>query len=395
LAGGEATVPDTRRALLGLRTALAFFAGGALIGGPWDMLYHMQTPFESFFSPPHLFIYGMTAAAVVIVVAIALKPALRSAFGESKPIPLLPWSAPGGLVFLGAGLVVLLLSGALDELWHGAFGVDETRFSVPHAMFGWGLLVTTLGFTSARLALRDAAPLGNLEAHFFAFLILSFSAYAFLLPFLVYPTRSTVRAISALPVITSQPGAAHTFRMYESWEVYRAGVGFMPLGATWAGFAVRALSILKPGSRFALLSAALSSALYGVLWFAFAARLGIQAEPGTWLPLPILAPAAVVALGKRFRRRDANTEWVAGASFGALTLAFWPPLGSSVLLFAVGFRFAVAMFAFRGGMGYGSVIARVVRRPEGRAPVAVVAVLGVAVPMLFGILDFAMRWTTP
>ena len=386
---------DTRRALLGLRISLAFFAGGALIGGPWDMLYHMQSPFESFFSPPHLFIYGMTAAAIAVVLSIALKGELRAAFGPSKRLPFLPWSAPGSLVFLGGGLAVLLLSGLLDEVWHSAFGVDETRFSVPHAMFGWGLFVTTLGFTSARYALKHAAPVGRIEALLFAFLLLSFSAYAFLLPFLVYPTQSTLRAISALPVIQSQPGAAHTFRIYESWEIYRAGVGFMPLGALWAGLAVRGLAIFNERARFAIIAAAIASALYAVLWFGFASRMGVQGEIGTWLPLPVLAPVAVTVLGKRWGKKEAHVEWAAGASFGALSLAFWPPLGSSVLLFAVVIRFLGAMIAFRGGMAYGFVIVRGVRRGGSHGPVALVAVLGIVVPVLFGILDFVMRATTP
>jgi len=47
---------DGSRALRRLRLALLLFGAAAFIGGPWDMLYRTTTAFDSFLSPPHLFI---------------------------------------------------------------------------------------------------------------------------------------------------------------------------------------------------------------------------------------------------------------------------------------------------------------------------------------------------
>jgi hypothetical protein len=192
---------DPARALRRLYLAILLFGAAAFIGGPWDMLYHTTTAFDSFFSPPHLFIYGATAASIAVVVAIVASPPCRAAFGGMLRLPAVPVPLPAALVLLGAGLFVVVLSGVLDEFWHASFGVDETRWSAPHAMFGWGLFLSALGFVSARLALRDAKPVRDGEQFLLGILVAALSMYAFLLPFMVYPTRATLDAIASLPVL--------------------------------------------------------------------------------------------------------------------------------------------------------------------------------------------------
>ncbi len=395
--GGDGTTQaaDARAALQGIRAALAFFAAGALVGGPWDMLWHLQSPFESFFSAPHLFIYGMTAASIVLVLSIALKPQLRGAFGEGRRIPLLGQSVPGSLVLLGAGLLVLLLSGLLDELWHGAFGVDETRLSTPHAMFGWGLFVAMLGFASARLALAKEAPVGRGEAVLLAFLTLAFSLYAFLLPFLVYPTDATLRAIAGLPVIQAQSGAAHTFRIYEAWGVERSNPIFAVIAALWGGAALKVCGSFDERPNTSLSAVAIASALYSVLWFAFAARLGTQADPRSWLPLPALPAVLLLWLGRRKGWNPSTSQWLAAAAFAGLTVLVWPPGHSAANPVAQIAIFAASMVAFKAALLASGVAVLAVVEPNRRAAPGLPLVLGILIPIMLGLLDLSMRWTTP
>lgn len=377
---------------MGLRIALAFFAGGALIGGPWDMLWHMSQPFESFYSPPHMFIYGMTAASVAVVAVLAAKPALRGAFGPTRK--LWPTSAemPASLVLLGAGLGVVLLSGVIDEFWHASFGVDETRFSTPHSMFGWGLLVATLGFASARLALKKRAPMGGAEAFGLSFLVISFSLYAFLLPFLVYPTAETVRAIAGLPALGGQPGAAHTFRIYEAWGIDRSNPMFLPLAAAWGGALTTMLAMIHRETRPALVAAAAATALYGVLWYSFALRLGTASDPRAWLPLPLL-PALLVGAVREWKSLEpGRAEWVAAAVFCSLTVAVWPPNGGGLWpLIAV----IAAVFVFKGALLASVLVGAAVVEPQRRWAPAMPLALGICIPVLWGLLDLRMRMTTP
>ncbi len=387
----KAAQGDARAALRRLRLALALFGAGALVGGPWDMLWHLEHAFESFFSPPHVFIYGLSAASMALVATIIMDRRLRTAFGRAGSEPEVARALPPALLFLAGGLLVVLTSGLLDELWHGAFGVDETRLSAPHAMFGWGLFVAVLGFASARLALAARAPVGRAEGVLFAVMGLSFSLYAFLLPFLVYSTDTTLAAISGMPVIDSQPGAAHTFRIYEAWHVERANVVFVPLAAAWGGVATVLAGLFDGRKSTAVASVALATAVYVVLWYGFAVRLGLQGDPRTWLPLPALPALLVLVLGARREWPASRTAWLAGALFAGLTALAWPPSVGALSPLAAAAVFVAGVAAFKGAGWLAASLGGVVARPEGRAVQGVVVVLGFLVPLALGLLDLGMR----
>ena len=378
-------------ALLRLRAALALFATGALVGGPWDMLWHLDHAFESFFSPPHLFIYGLAAASMALVASILFDGKLRATFSRGDAGAPSGRALPPALLFLAGGLLVVLTSGLLDELWHGAFGVDETRLSAPHAMFGWGLLVAVLGFGSARLALAARAPLGPLEAALLAVLALAFSLYAFLLPFLVYSTDTTLAAIAGLPVIQAQPGAAHTFRIYEAWHIERANLVFVPLAALWGGLAASLAGLFDGRKSTAVASVALATAVYALLWYGFALRLGLAGDLRTWLPLPLLPALLVLVAGARFEWPASRTEWMAGAAFAGITILAWPPsvgVGNPIVAAAA---FAAGVLAFKGAGFFIGAVGGVVAEPEARRVEAIVVVLGFLVPFGLGLLDLFMR----
>jgi hypothetical protein len=394
-AAAKANASAARVARARLSAALALFASCALIGGPWDMLWHMSVPFESFFSPPHLFIYGMTGAAMLVVLSIALKPELRAAFGRSSKVPGLRVEVPPCLVILGGGLLVLLLSGVIDEMWHAAFGIDETRFSAPHAMFGWGLFVTALGFASARLALKDGAPISTAEAVLYGFLLLAFSLYAFLLPYLVYATEGTLQAISALPVIQAQPSAAHTFRIYEAWSVHRGSPAFAPLACLWGGVAMELVRAVDRRPRTALVTAGAAAALYTALWYGFAVRLGTQGDLRTWLPLPVFPALAAVILAQRASWEPMRAQALGGVVFASLSLLVWSQafVDSGGLVFGAALAACVAVFVL--GARAGRALIEGIRSPRSSRAMLMVFALGILIPLAFGALDLQVRLATP
>src|SRR5262249_26816404 len=124
------------------------------VGLRWDRAWHATHVFDSFYSPPHLFIYTGTLLNAMVVAYLVGSGRLRRCFGPGFRVPLLTYPLPGALALLGSGFAVLALAGGLDNAWHSRFGLDETAWSTPHAMLGWGWLLIVLGIIACTLALR-------------------------------------------------------------------------------------------------------------------------------------------------------------------------------------------------------------------------------------------------
>jgi len=131
-----------------------------VVGQAWDGYWHITNTFDGFWSPPHVFVYAMSTFAGLFVAALCFVPRLRHSFGPGLVVPGLPFALPGALFLLAAGFVALgVASMVVDNLWHTVYGLNETLWSLPHAMIGAALCLMTLGFTSCRLALRAHRPL--------------------------------------------------------------------------------------------------------------------------------------------------------------------------------------------------------------------------------------------
>lgn len=120
---------------------LAGLAGwiSGLFGIYWDEAWHTDVGRDTFWSPPHLFVYGgvlMVGVAVATWTWIGLRQG-----GIRRP-----------MVIALAGTVLTLASGPIDEWWHVAFGRDAVVWSPPHmaALTGVVLLVGSLLIEGAR-----------------------------------------------------------------------------------------------------------------------------------------------------------------------------------------------------------------------------------------------------
>jgi len=396
LAMDMARHPGMTRAhgLLWLAIALELVTVG--VGLPADRGWHATHPFDGFFSPPHDFIYASVLVNACVVAYMVFAPHVRAWFGPGFRLPPFPFEVPGALALTGGGLVTLALAGTLDSLWHTAFGLDETGWSTPHAMLGWGLLMLFLGFVACRLALRPYRPLRWYTVLVFGLLMIGFTATPFMGPLHANTTLERVAAIAHIPVIFAQQAALHTFRIYLKWNITRTNPIFVPLAALWAGAALALVRRLDRRAWPLLLVALLWTLLSLAGDRGDARRLDAYLQvtdfaqrPANWLPLPLL-PAAATFLLARLARLPERWAWPpAGLVYGLCVVAIWgpyAPFGPALIPLAA----PVLLLGALLGEGVFAVLARPIR---GRT--WALLLLGVGAPLVTGMADLYLRLNTP
>ncbi len=377
--------------------ALVFMLISVSIGLNWDRAWHAQNKFETFYSPPHLFIYLSTIITILLVAAITFSAQLRPWFGTAFRMRLFSFPVPGALVITAGGLAMLGFAGlVLDNYWHTNFGLDETNWSTPHAMLGWSWFVALLGFISCRLALRPYRPLRWFTAVALGWLILGFSATPFLGPFHSNTTPAKVaaqsRAIASFPALANNTGIEHVQRIFRDANLTRTNPAFLLLAALWIGVV---LALVRPldgrvwvflGTvglfSFFLLTGNHAAAVRLDTW------LPISHDAGTWLPPPILPAAVAFVLAIRVHVRERWAWAVAGATFAILTYLTWGT-GHPLALLLVPVAVPVTM----AGAWLGNRIARMLEYPVARDVRLIVPLLGVTSPILLGLVDLYLRKT--
>lgn len=371
-----------------LNLALALALIGLVVGGTLDRAWHSTHVFDTFYSPPHLFIYGVTGLSILTVATIAFSPRMRPCFGEGFRVPLLKFPVPAPLVLLGGGFAVLVMAGLLDDAWHSTFGLDETAWSTPHSMLGWGIFLTFLGFTSSRLALARVRPLNGLGLLFYGFIVLSSCIGVVMGPFGQNNTPNTVFAISQIPILAAQPAAQHTYSIYLTWNIDRTNPVFPALAALAAGVGLTAVRAVTPRHDYLVLVALLSSLTTMIGDRNVANLVYASGGPANWLPIPLL-PAVLLFVYLSNRHVPDDKAWAAaGVVFGLLCLLIWgtgPLSGVFALL---------AGPAMLGGSRIGKWVATLLVAPTREALSWAVPVMGVGFPVLTGIVDLYLRLNT-
>ena len=356
---------NTAYRLLWLAVLFDILAFG--VGFGWDRTWHATHPFEDFFSPPHLFIYSMHLCATITLAYIAFTPDLRRWFGDAFTLPVLPFAVPGPIALAGGGFAITGLAGFFDGIWHTAFGLDETLWSFPHSMLGWGLMIAFLGITSCRLALARWKPIGWGSAIVFGFLLFSSSIERIPGPFMSNISPEVVRLIAAIPVLAAEPAFQHTTRIYLENDITRLSPLFVPLMALGAGLA---FGLLRRFDARPLLIVGLGALLTRTTDF-----------------VPLVVPAIVLAL-----RGTGAIGWrswaLTGFCFGVAAAIIWDrPL-------TLGGAFAAAPLMALGAAIAGRIW-QVVERPTRGRVLAFVALAGIAAPAFTGVVDLALRARTP
>ena len=284
-----------------------------VVGKAWDGWWHITHTFDGFWAPPHVFVYSMAALTSVVVAVMAFVPQIRQSLGTRFPALGLPFDLPGALFLMASGFVALGIAGVmLDNLWHTAFGLDETAWSAPHVMIGQALAVISTGYIAARLALRPEHPLRWYTTFWLALLLISFSVTA-LGPLYDHATLDTVRALRQIPILAAQPQAQHGYTILEQWNLTRSNQLAVPLTALAIGCALTLVQLLEPRRwRFVAIIAAWTLLTYSgqhsdARWLnQYAPTL---ANPANWLPLPLLPAACVGVWPTQWLARFGNYAW--------------------------------------------------------------------------------------
>lgn len=376
-------LPRVGRAHRLLWQAMLFFGLAIAIGFNWDRAWHTSRPFEDFWSPPHLFTYAMVTLCAASVAQMVADPGVRSAVGTGFRLLLLRFEVPGSLALLGFGVATIGLAGLLDSAWHTAFGLDETSWSTPHAMLGWGLLLTFHGFLSVWLALRPGGRMVWLRRGFFALFALGFLTSVPLTQF--DRTRELAEKIAALPVLAAEPDAQRIFRIYREWDLTKQGLLYVPIAAAAVGAGLAVLHRLVARGWLAIVIALVLTGFSISGDRRTAAFFGLEGDPRTWAPLPIV-PALIVYLVLRWPRVPSPLAWAAaGLVFGLQAAAAWGQ-GPAAGLFA-----ALLMPL---GAALGERLWRVVEQPTRRRVLSLAAVESLALPLGLGLVDLYLRGHT-
>ncbi len=376
---------------------LIFMLVTVSIGISWDRAWHTQNKFETFYSPPHLFIYSSTIVTILLVAALTFSAQMRPLFGTAFQMRLFTFPVPGALVITAGGLAMLGFAGlVLDNYWHTHFGLDETGWSMPHAMIGWSWFVAALGFIACRLALRPYRPLRWFTAILIGWLILTFSATPFLGPLHNNTTPDKVeaqrRAIATLPALADNTGVAHVQRIYRDANLTRTNPAFLLLSALWCGTVLALVRRLDRRAWVFCAAVAVFSLVQLLSMHGTAIRLDrylpISHEAATWLPPPLLPAAVALILARRVGMQERGAWAIAGGVFGVLTALTWGsghPLTWLLLPLAV----PVTMV----GAWIGTRIAWMLEEPIALDVRRIVPLLGITFPLLTGLVDLYLRRT--
>jgi len=109
-----------------------------VVGAYWDIGWHFDFGRDTFWSLPHLFIYG-SAVIVSFVLFLNFLLALKHDLPhKNKTLFYL-------IIFAMAGVATVFMSAPIDDLWHRLYGIDIEIISLPHLMLLFGAILSTFG----------------------------------------------------------------------------------------------------------------------------------------------------------------------------------------------------------------------------------------------------------
>lgn len=123
---------------MGVLPVLAIGSVIGLLGVYWDIAWHIDIGRDTFFTPPHNFIYSN----MLIVLVMSVYGLLRDRREAPFHLRFGPFRLHAGIVIVFTGAALVLFFAPADDMWHRLFGADITLWGPMH-------LVGLLGFTTA------------------------------------------------------------------------------------------------------------------------------------------------------------------------------------------------------------------------------------------------------
>lgn len=371
-----------------LRWMFLLFIIGGFTAAAWDAWWHTQYEFDGFFSPPHVLAYTVSLVLAWLINRLILNDRFRRWFGVGFRVPVLPYPVPGALVILAAGVILLGFAGlVLDNFWHTWFGLNETSWSFPHAMIGWGLLITVLGFTASRMAL---GRMNVLWKFFLGWLIVVMLSAASTGPLGRNVSPEMVAAEAQIPVLAAQEETRHLYRIYLENNLTRTNpmlIVLAPLGAA-AGLAFVRRMHSRP---WLMLGVALLVSISGDR--ATAERLidyapALLDDPANYAPIPLIWLAGIYALARWLRASERAAWALGGLVFGLMLQWTFGVVPGMEILAPVGGLTAVI------GAWAGNHLYELLREPSSWRRIAPLLIAGLMLPFITGLVDLYWRLTT-
>jgi hypothetical protein len=117
-----------------------------MIGGYWDISWHMSIGRDTFWTPAHMAIYfcgvlaGISCGYLILSSSFGHNHAVREA-----SVRMWGFHAPLGAFISAWGGIAMITSAPFDNWWHSAYGLDVKIFSPPHLVLDTGILAVQVG----------------------------------------------------------------------------------------------------------------------------------------------------------------------------------------------------------------------------------------------------------
>jgi hypothetical protein len=129
-----------------------------MIGGYWDISWHMSIGRDTFWTPAHMAIYFCGVLAGVSCGYLILSNTLAAAAPEREAsVQIWGFRAPLGAFICAWGGLAMLASAPFDNWWHAAYGLDVKIFSPPHTVLDTGILAIQIGGMVLIMGARNRA----------------------------------------------------------------------------------------------------------------------------------------------------------------------------------------------------------------------------------------------
>ena len=118
----------------------------SLIGGHWDISWHMSVGRDTFWTPAHILIQlngvlvGIACAYMILTTTFGGDPV-----AQGTSVKIWGFRGPLGAFIATWGCIAMLTSAPFDNWWHNAYGLDVKIVSPPHTLLSLGSFAIKVG----------------------------------------------------------------------------------------------------------------------------------------------------------------------------------------------------------------------------------------------------------
>jgi hypothetical protein len=118
----------------------------SLIGGNWDISWHMSVGRDSFWTPAHILIQLSGVLAGIACGYMILTTTFGgTAAAQNASVKIWGFRGPLGAFIATWGCIAMLTSAPFDNWWHNAYGLDVKIVSPPHTLLSLGSFAIKVG----------------------------------------------------------------------------------------------------------------------------------------------------------------------------------------------------------------------------------------------------------